>query len=78
MTRSDQVYVATESGSCEVKGETYIFVKNITRVRDGHPLLKNVGDYFKPVDDAVHYEVEQATKAPGEKRGAANAGGKGD
>lgn len=65
-----EVYVARESGASEVKGEVYTFTKGITRVRAGHPLLKAVPDYFEPVDDSVHYDLEQATASPGEKRGS--------
>ena len=64
----DHVYIATESGSAEVDGETYIFTRGQTRVREGHPLLDAVRDYFEPVGDHIHYDVEQATAAPGEKR----------
>lgn len=67
--QQDGVYVATESGTCEVDGESLTFVKGVTRVRVGHPLLEAVPDYFKPVEDAVHHEWERATAAPGEKRG---------
>lgn len=70
MATKDDVFVATESGSCEVKGETFVFVRNVTRVRAGHPLLKAVPDYFRPVEERIHYDVEAATAAPGEKRGA--------
>jgi hypothetical protein len=67
----EQVYVAKDSGHAEVEGVPYTFHKGITRVRGGHPLTKIKGfeNIFEPVDDAVHYDVEQATKAPGEKRG---------
>lgn len=64
------VYVAKESGSAEVNGETLTFTRGITRVRAGHPLLKGRESLFAPVDDTVHYDVEQATAAPGEKRGS--------
>lgn len=64
------IFVAIESGSCEVKGETYVFVRGQTRIRAGHPLLKAVPDYFKPVEENVHYDVEAAVAAPGQKRGA--------
>lgn len=67
--KKTEIYVAIESGSVEIKGETCVFVKNVTRVRAGHPLLKAVPDYFAEVEDAVHYDVEQATAVPGEKRG---------
>jgi len=65
------VYVATTSGSAEIKGQVYPFTKDVTRVREGHALLKLFAgtDTFKPVGDDVHYDVEKATRAPGEKRG---------
>lgn len=63
------VYVAIDSGSAEIKGETFVFSKGTTLVREGHPLLKAVGYAFEPASDHVHYDVEQATAAPGEKRG---------
>lgn len=63
------VFVAKESGSTEIKGESYVFVKGVTRVREGHPILKTCPEYFEPVEEHVHYDVEKATAAPGEKRG---------
>lgn len=66
------ILVARESGCCEVNGEQLVFVKGVTRIRAGHPLAKLVPDYFEPIDESVHYdEIEQATRAPGEKRGRA-------
>ena len=67
-----EIYVAKESGQAEVDGVPYTFIKNVTRVRAGHPLLKIKGIevLFAPVDERVQYDVEQATAAPGEKRGA--------
>jgi hypothetical protein len=38
-----------------------------TRVRAGHPLLKAAPGKFEPM--TLDYETEQATAAPGEKRG---------
>jgi hypothetical protein len=64
----DTIYVATESGSSEVDGQPITFTRGVTRIRAGHPLLKAVPDYWKPVEENLTYEVEQATKAPGEKR----------
>jgi len=64
------VFVANTSGSAEVNGQVLTFTKGITRVRAGHPLLKGRESLFDPIDDHVHYDVEQATAAPGEKRGA--------
>lgn len=64
------VYVAIESGAATVNGQEISFIKGITRVRQGHPLLKGRSQFFAKVDDAVHYEWEAATAAPNEKRGA--------
>jgi hypothetical protein len=67
--KTGAVYVAIDSGSCEIKGENFSFTKGTTLVRDGHALLKAVPEAFELVSDHVHYDVEQATAAPGEKRG---------
>lgn len=62
-------YVATTSGSAEIDGKEYSFNTGVTRLTADHPLVKNCPLYFEPVDDGVP-DVEQATQAPGEKRGA--------
>ncbi|TKG58892.1 Lsr2 family DNA-binding protein [Prauserella endophytica] len=63
---SAQIYVANESAVLYAGGQQYVVHKGVTRVRDGHPLLKRNSHMFKPLD--VHYDVEQATAEPGEKR----------
>lgn len=68
-TGGEQIFVASQSGSADVDGETMVFVRGVTRVREGHALLAAVPDYFVPVDEEIHYDVERATAAPGEKRG---------
>jgi len=70
--KREQVYIAKDSGTALVNGTEYQFHKGITRVRGGHALTKIKGfeNIFEPVDNAVHYDVEQATAAPGEKRGS--------
>jgi hypothetical protein len=65
------IYVAIESGSAEVEGKPFIFIRGVTRIRYGHPALRQIGQFFKPVEENVHYDVERATAAPGEKREAA-------
>lgn len=62
------VYVAIESGAASVDGQEMIFVKGVTRVRAGHPLLRACPSLFKPADAHPSYDVEQATAAPGERR----------
>lgn len=46
-----------------------MFVNAGERVRAGHSLLREQGSFFEPVDTTVQYDVEQATAAPGERRG---------
>lgn len=72
------VFVATETFACEVDGVPTMVHAGQTRVRDGHPLLEVHRGYFQPVDARVTFEVEQATAAPGEKRGAPAAAKSGD
>lgn len=54
---ADQVYVATESGSCDVKGDSVVFIKGVTMVAEGHPLLKACPDYFKPVEENHNFNA---------------------
>ena len=67
--RPSSIYIAKQSGFCEIDGHVVPFTKGVTLVRAGHPLLKRAGAHFEPVSDRVHYDVEQATAAPGEQRG---------
>jgi hypothetical protein len=63
----DDILVASESFSGEMADGTAFAAQNgVTRVRASHPAVKRWPDYFKPID--VHYDVEQATAAPGERR----------
>lgn len=64
-----EIYEATESFSCEIDGELVPIAKG-ERVREGHALLRQYPAAFVALSDQpVKYEVEQATAAPGEKRG---------
>lgn len=63
-----RIFVARESFVCDLDGVPVTVSGGTTRVREGHPLLKGREHLFEPL--TVHYEVEQATAAPGEKRGA--------
>jgi hypothetical protein len=66
-TKDDAIVVARESGSMLVDGEMFDFKRGITRFRASHPAVKANPQFFEPI--RVHYDVEQATAAPGEKRG---------
>lgn len=61
-----QILVAKESFSTVVDGVPVSVVAGQTRVREGHPLLKGREQFFELL--TVHYDVEQATAAPGETR----------
>jgi hypothetical protein len=63
------VFVATESFSTDIDGVPTAVHKGVTRVRAGHELVERYPEFFERADDSPTYEVEQATKAPGEKRG---------
>lgn len=60
------VYVCKESAAFEYNGDMVVVNKGFTRVRAGHPILREHPELFEPI--TVHYDVEQATAAPGEKR----------
>lgn len=64
------IYIARQAFVCAIGDEVY-HVKEGERVRSGHPLLDAQPGYFDPVDDKIHFDVpvEQATSAPGERRG---------
>ena len=61
------VYVARSSGVVNINGVIHRYVQGQTRVRAGHPLLDARPDKFVPLK--IDYDIEQATAAPGEKRG---------
>lgn len=62
------VYVARHGFSCVVEGIEYRVAEG-ERIRGTHPLASAAAEYLEPSDASVHYDVEQATAAPGEKRG---------
>jgi hypothetical protein len=70
---SDEILVAKETFTTELDGSPVVVQKGRTRVRAGHPLTEGREELFEPVELEVHYDVEQATAAPGEKRGATSS-----
>jgi hypothetical protein len=65
------IYVAKTSFHYELNGERGMVTAG-ERIRAGHALLRAQAEDFEPVDTTVHYDVplvEQATAAPGERRG---------
>lgn len=67
--RTRRWYVATDSGVTDIDGVPFRYQRNVTRVREGDPVLEMAPHSFKLMDDDGPPEIEQATAAPGEKRG---------
>lgn len=65
--KEPEIYVARSSGVVKIDGKLHHYYAGSTRVRAGHPLLKKVPNGWKPLQ--LDYEVEDATKTPGRKRG---------
>jgi hypothetical protein len=72
MTRKPEYYKAKEGFVTQFKGEQ-ISVAAGELVIAGHPLLKGRAELFEPASSLGRFterpEVEEATAAPGEKRG---------
>ncbi len=66
MSKDGKLYVATESFA--VDGYSTI-TKDVTRVREGHPLLSQFPQLFRIADAHYEWDVEQATSNPGQRRG---------
>lgn len=63
-------YRANQGFATTLDGEP-LFVAKGELVHKGHALLKGRSEMFDPVEDFGRFDiVEQATAAPGEKRGA--------
>ncbi len=60
-----RLYIAVES----FQADGYRTIKkDVTRVREGHPLLNQFPQMFRLADAHYEWPVEQATAAPGETR----------
>lgn len=65
----DKVYVA-KTGFTTTINDTQVSIRRGERVREGHAVLKGRADLFEEAGDNLRFDnVEQATAAPGEKRG---------
>lgn len=61
------IYIAAESFTTSLDGVPVLVTAGETRVREGHPLLAGREHLFRLLD--VHYDIEDASAAPGAKRG---------
>lgn len=68
MARTD-LFQAKSEFAVELNGVPTVVHKG-ELVREGHALLRGRESLFEPYDAKVRFDVEQATAAPGKKRGA--------
>lgn len=64
-----KIVVAKTSFSTEVNGHPEAVVQGKSLLREDDPIVKQNPEYFESAERAVQ-EVEEATAAPAEKRGA--------
>lgn len=68
MSHHGAIYVATHTCVLWLDGKQIVLRKGVTRVREGHELLKKHKELFKVID--CHFEVEEARAKPGRPRHA--------
>jgi hypothetical protein len=68
MAKKADIYQAKESFVTMLDDEQ-VAVSKGDLVRAGHPLLKGRDELFEPAEGYVRFDVEEATAAPGRKRG---------
>ncbi len=64
-----KIFVAVESFGLEIDGVPHTISKDVTRVREGHPILEGREHLFKELE--VQYDIEDTTAKPGRRRGDA-------
>lgn len=57
-----KIYVSKVDGFADYEGQQVPLRSGVTRVREGHPLLKGRESLFEEIH--VHYDVESARQAP--------------
>ena len=68
MAKKADIYQAKESFVTMLDDEQ-VAVSKGDLVRTGHPLLKGRDELFEPAEGYIRFDVEEATAAPGRKRG---------
>lgn len=64
--KDSDLYIAVVNAIVHLGRARISIRRGETVVRKGHALLKEHGNMFAPIH--VHYDVEQATAVPGERR----------
>lgn len=63
------VYIASRSAVIRRDGRRVVIKEGITRAAEGSWIVKDYPDLFARADENLHFDVEEATAVPGEKRG---------
>lgn len=58
------VYIANSTFACDLDGAPIVVHSGVTRVRKGHPLYERYQDSFDLVDNAIEFDIEEATAPP--------------
>jgi hypothetical protein len=69
MARKSNEYFRANQGFVTAFEGQPLFVAKGELVHKDHPLLKGRGGLFDPAENFGRFDVEQASAAPGEKRG---------
>ena len=64
-----RILIAKESFTHTFEGAVHVFVQGQSRVREGHPVLCGIEHLFEPILPQPGYDLEDASAAPGTKRG---------
>lgn len=70
---TSDVYVATSTAQVQYGEGRTVIKKGVTRVRAGHALLEKYPDLFKPADQDVRFEIEDAVSRPAAAAGGSRA-----
>lgn len=63
-----QMYLCTESFWANIRGTAELFTAGKTLVSGDSEAYRRFPQHFRPAEESVRSDVEQATRAPGEKR----------
>lgn len=54
-------YIATDSGVADIDGVPFQYRRNVTRVREGDPILVMAPHSFKPLDEDSPIEIQRSS-----------------
>ena len=67
----EKMYVASETFTCNIDGVPHTILRGREFVLEDSELYQRFPQFFRPAEDTIRRSLEQATRAPGEKRAVA-------